>query len=166
MNWGSVHHANFTRRRLRRLLTEAAPLMTSPQDRLRQPPAQRFAGPEHKLDFGAALEKLGKESRPSKDGHNQVTLFHSDTLRLVLFTFQTGGCLPRHRAPGVVMIQPLRGEIRVTTPSEQYDLRQGESLVLQPEVPHDVDSKGGADMLLSIAMAGRRPGSAEPNYEE
>jgi quercetin dioxygenase-like cupin family protein len=64
------------------------------------------------------------------------------------------------------MIQPLRGEIQVTTPSRTYDLRQGESLVLQPNVPHDVDAKSEADMLLSVAMAGRRPGSAEPNYEE
>jgi quercetin dioxygenase-like cupin family protein len=140
--------------------------MSSPQDRLRPPPAERFAGPEHKLDFGAALEKLRGESRPFKDGHNQATIFHSDTLRLVLFTFAPGGCLPRHQAPGVVMIQPLRGEISVTTPSEKYDLREGESLVLQPDVPHDVDSKNGADMLLCIAMAGRRPGAAEPNYDE
>ncbi|HEY9429692.1 MAG TPA: cupin domain-containing protein [Gemmatimonadaceae bacterium] len=140
--------------------------MTSPQDRLRPPPAQRFAGPEHKLDFGAALEKLRSEPRAAKDRHNQVTIFHSDTLRLVLFAFEPGGCLPRHHAPGVVMIQPLRGEVRVTTPSQKYDLRQGEVLVLQPEIPHDVDSKDGADMLLSVAMAGRRPGAAEPNYEE
>lgn len=64
------------------------------------------------------------------------------------------------------MIQPLRGEIQVTTPSRKYELRQGEALVLQPEIPHDVDSKNGADMLLSVAMAGRRPGAAEPNYDE
>jgi quercetin dioxygenase-like cupin family protein len=140
--------------------------MSSSQDRLRPPPAERFAGPEHKLDFGAALEKLRTEPHPLRDGHNQTTLFHSDTLRLVLFTFEPGGCLPRHQAPGVVMIQPLRGEIQVTTPSEKYSLRQGESLVLQPGIPHDVDSRNGADMLLGVAMAGRRPGAAEPNYEE
>jgi quercetin dioxygenase-like cupin family protein len=140
--------------------------MSSPNERLRTPPAERFAGPEHKLDFAAALEKLRQEPRPPKDGHNQVTLFSSDTLRLVLFTFEPGGCLPRHRAPGVVMIQPLRGELLVTTPTERFDLRPGESLVLQRDVPHDVDSKGGADMLLSVAMTGRRPGSAEPNLDE
>ncbi|HET7550790.1 MAG TPA: cupin domain-containing protein [Gemmatimonadaceae bacterium] len=140
--------------------------MSSPQDRLRPPPAERFAGPEHKLDFGLSLQKLRGEPHQAKDGHNQATLFHSDTLRLVLFAFQPGGGLPRHQAPGVVMIQPLRGEIQVTTPSRTYDLRQGESLVLQPNVPHDVDAKSEADMLLSVAMAGRRPGSAEPNYEE
>lgn len=140
--------------------------MSSPNERLRPPPAERFAGPEHKLDFGAALDRLRREPRLANDGHNQVALFHSDTLRLVLFTFEPGGCLPRHRAPGVVMIMPLRGELRVTTPDEQYELHQGESLVLQRDVPHDVDSEGGADMLLSVSMAGRRPGSAEPNYEE
>lgn len=140
--------------------------MTSPQDRLRPPPSERFAGPEHQLDFRTALEKLRGEPRPLKDGHNQVTLFHSDTLRLVLFAFEPGGCLPRHHAPGVVMIQPLHGEVEVSTPSAKYHLRQGEALVLQPEIPHDVDSKNGADMLLSVAMAGRRPGAAEPNYDE
>ncbi len=140
--------------------------MSSSQDRLRPPPAERFAGPEHKLDFGATLRKLRGEPRQAKDGHNQATIFHSDTLRLVLFAFEKGGCLPRHRAPGVVMIQPLRGEIQVTTPTRKYDLREGESLVLQPSVLHDVDAKSEADMLLSVAMAGRRPGSADPNYEE
>jgi quercetin dioxygenase-like cupin family protein len=145
---------------------EAAPLMSSPQDRLRPPPAERFAGPEHKLDFGASLRKLRSEPRPAKDGHNQATIFHSDTLRLVLFAFEAGGCLPRHQAPGVVMIQPLRGEIQVTTPSDSYRMREGESLVLQTNVPHEVEAKSEADMLLSVAMAGRRPGSAEPNFEE
>lgn len=164
--WSSLHHAIVIPRRQRRLLTEAATLMASPEERLRPPPARRFAGPEHQLDFRAALETLRSEPRPLKDGHNQVTLFHSDTLRLVLFTFEPGGCLPRHHAPGVVMIQPLRGEIKVNTPSEKYDLRQGEALVLQPEIPHDVDSKNGADMLLSVAMTGRRRGAAEPNYDE
>jgi quercetin dioxygenase-like cupin family protein len=45
-------------------------------------------------------------------------------------------------------------------------MRAGESLVLQTNVPHEVEAKSEADMLLSVAMAGRRPGSAEPNYEE
>ena len=139
--------------------------MSSSNERLRPPPSERFAGPEHKLDFDASLAKLRQESHPAKDGHNQVTLFHSDTLRLVLFTFEPGGCLPRHQAPGVVMIQPLRGELHVTTRNDRYELRTGQSLVLQPDVPHDLDSKGGADMLLSVAMTGRRPGSAEPNAE-
>jgi quercetin dioxygenase-like cupin family protein len=140
--------------------------MSASQDRLRPPPAERFAGPEHTLDFAAAREKLRAEPRLLKNGRNEVTLFHSDTLRLVFFTFEPGGSLPRHQAPGVVMIQPLRGAVRVTTPSAEHSLSAGEALVLQPEIPHDVESEQGADMLLSVAMAGRRPGAAEPNYEE
>ncbi len=140
--------------------------MSSSQDRLRRPPVERFAGPEHTLDFDAAREKLRAEPRLLKNGRNEVTLFHSDTLRLVFFTFEPGGSLPRHHAPGVVMIQPLRGAVRVTTPASEHLLSQGEALVLQPEIPHEVDSEHGADMLLSVAMAGRRPGSAEPNYDE
>lgn len=140
--------------------------MSSSNERLRPPPSERFAGPEHKLDFTASLAKLRQEPGPAKDGHNQVTLFHSDTLRLVLFTFEPGGCLPRHQAPGVVMIQPLHGDLQVSTASARYELTEGQSLVLQPEIPHDVESRGGAEMLLSVAMAGRRPGAAEPNTDE
>lgn len=139
--------------------------MSASNERLRPPPSERFAGPEHKLDFGASLARLRQEPHPSKDGHSQVTLFHSETLRLVLFAFEAGAGLPRHSAPGVVLIQPLRGEVHVSTASERYELRTGQSLVLQPGVPHDVDAPAGADVLLSIAMAGgeggRRPGAAE-----
>jgi quercetin dioxygenase-like cupin family protein len=135
--------------------------MTSSDDRLRTPPSTRFAGPEHKIDFSTTLAKLRQEPHPGKDGHRQVTIFHSDTLRLVLFAFEAGGCLPRHHAPGVVAIQALRGELRVSTPDEIYELTEGQVVVLDPGVPHDVDATGEADMLLSIAMAGPRSAGPE-----
>lgn len=135
--------------------------MGSTSDRLRQPPSERFAGVEHRLDFGAALEELRKEPHPAKGGHRQIVIFHSDALRLVLFAFDPGGRLPRHRAPGVVAIQALRGELRVTTPTGVYDLGAGQAVVLAPGVPHDVDAASGqADMLLSVALTGPRGGTA------
>ena len=135
--------------------------MSSSGDRLRQPPSERFAGVEHRLDFGDSLASLRQEAHPAKGGHRQIVVYHSDALRLVLFAFDAGGRLPRHRAPGVVAIQSLRGELRVTTPSGMYELRAGQAVVLAPDVQHDVDAVGEADMLLSVAMAGPRGGGAD-----
>lgn len=135
--------------------------MSSPSDRLRPHPSERFAGPEHRLDFGASLAALRREASPSRDGHRQIVVFHSDTLRLALFAFDAGGCLPRHDAPGVVVIQTLRGTLRVRTPSAEYELGVGQAVVLAPEVPHDVEAPVESDMLLSVAMAGSREESEE-----
>ena len=140
---------------------ETTHIMSSPDDRLRTPPSARFAGPEHKIDLTATLAKLRSEPHPGRDGHRQVTILHSDTLRLVLFAFQAGGCLPRHSAPGVVVIQSLRGDLRITTDDEVYEITEGQVVVLDPSVAHDVDAATEADVLLSIAMAGKRPSPTE-----
>jgi quercetin dioxygenase-like cupin family protein len=135
--------------------------MSSPSDRLRPHPSERFAGPEHLLDFGASLAALRGEAYPARDGRRQIVVFHSATLRLALFAFDSGACLPRHRAPGVVVIQTLRGTLHVRTPGAEYELGAGQALVLAPEVPHEVEAAEEADMLLSVAMGGARRAEAD-----
>lgn len=81
-----------------------------------------------------------------------MTLFHENALRLVLFAFDAGGRLPQHSAPGPVTLHALRGSLRVRTPSTTHALREGQLLLLDANVPIDVDAADGADMLLSISL--------------
>ena len=121
-------------------------------DRLRPSPTTRFAGPEHHLDFTAALTTLRREQHAARSGHRQITVLHDEHLRLVLFAFEQGGRLREHRAPGVVVIQTLRGSIRVRTASTTYDLSTGMAVVLAADVLHDVEALDSADMLLTVAL--------------
>ena len=129
----------------------------------REPSSTRFAGPEHLLDLDAALASLRREPHAAKDSHRQITVFHHGPLRLVLFAFEAGGHLREHRVPGVVVMRALKGTLRVRTPLETYELMQGKILVLDPDVPHDVEAREPADMLLSVALVPRARNGSEPN---
>jgi quercetin dioxygenase-like cupin family protein len=126
--------------------------MASPNDRLRPPPSERFAGSEHRIDLSSALEALRREPHSDKERHRQITLFHKGPLRIVLFEFEAGGGLPEHRAPGFVVIHTLRGRLHVKTLNESYELATGQVLMLDPEVVHDVAAAEPSDMLLTISL--------------
>jgi quercetin dioxygenase-like cupin family protein len=133
--------------------------MSVPESRLRPPPAERFAGPEHRLDIGEALTALRSERHPPVNGHRQITLFHHGPVRLVLFAFDAGGRLPEHRAPGFVTIHVLRGSLLVRTPRQAYELAAGQVLALDPDIPHDVEAGEESDMLLGIYPEAPLPGT-------
>src|SRR5690242_7161402 len=139
----------------------SAPTVSTSKDRLRPPPAERFAGPEHRLDLGTALEALRREPHEGTEKHRQISLFHKGPLRIVLFALETGGGLPAHRAPGFVVIHTLRGRLSVKTLNETHDLPTGQMVMLDPEVVHDVTATEESDMLLTIAIKiGRASGRA------
>ena len=124
--------------------------MTTPNVRRRPRPSDRFAGTEHALDVRAALDALRAEAAPGANGHRQITLLHQGPVRLVLFAFAAGGHLLEHSAPGWVTIQVVRGALRVRTPDALHALTEGQILALAPNVPHNVDATGEADMLLGV----------------
>lgn len=126
--------------------------MSAPKDRLRPRPADRFAGPEHRLDLEAAVRALRSEPHDGKDKHRQITVFHKGPLRLVLFTFEAGGGLASHRAPGFVVIHVVRGKIRVQTLQQTHDLSANQALTLDPEVVHDVQAVEASEMLLTVSL--------------
>jgi quercetin dioxygenase-like cupin family protein len=120
------------------------------EERLRPRPAERFSGAEHLLDLNATLRGLREEPRLGSNGHRRIALLHHGPVRLVLYTFDEGGLIPEHHAPGWITIHSLRGVIRVTTPAKAYTLEAGQVLALDPEIPHDVEALTEADMLLGV----------------
>ena len=126
--------------------------MDQSDERLRPHPSNRLAGPVVPLDLPNLARALQTEPHPSKDGHRQVGLFHRGHLRLLLFTFDAGGRLPEHRAPGQVVIHCLRGGLDVAAGDAHHQLGPGEALVLDPAVPHAVEAVAESDMLLTVCM--------------
>jgi quercetin dioxygenase-like cupin family protein len=124
--------------------------VTTSQDRLRPRPADRFAGMVHVLDLPGRLAALRAEAFPAGSGHRQIALMHQGPVRLILFAFEAGGRMPEHHAPGWVTIHVLRGTLRVRCPDALHVLTEGLVLSLAPDVPHDVEAPGEADMLLGV----------------
>lgn len=129
--------------------------MDQSDERLRPHPSNRLAGPVVTLNLPDLARALQAEPHPAKAGHRQAGLVHRGPLRLLLFTFEAGGRLPEHRAPGHVVIHCLRGQLDVTAGDAQHRLGTGEALALDPNVPHAVEAISESDMLLTIALLTR-----------
>ena len=126
--------------------------MNQPDERLRPHLSTRLAGPVVALNLPDLARALHAEPHPAKSGHRQAGLVHRGPLRLLLFTFEPGGRLPEHRAPGHVGIHCLRGELVVEASGAQHQLRGGEALVLEPSVPHSVEAVAESEMLLTVCL--------------
>jgi quercetin dioxygenase-like cupin family protein len=124
--------------------------VNQPDERLRPHPSDRLAGPAVALKFPDLARALRSEPHPAKSGHRQAGLVHRGALRLLLFAFEPGGRLPEHRAGGHVVIHCLRGELVVHADAGRHQLAAGEALVLDPDVPHSVESVGESEMLLTV----------------
>ncbi|HKU61087.1 MAG TPA: cupin domain-containing protein [Gemmatimonadales bacterium] len=127
--------------------------MDQSDERLRPHPSHRLAGPAVLLNLPDLARALQAEPHPAKDGHRQAGLIHRGPLRLLLFTFDAGGRLAEHRAPGHVIIQCLRGQLEVEADGARHRLGAGEAVALEPSVPHTVDAVAESDMLLTVCMS-------------
>jgi quercetin dioxygenase-like cupin family protein len=126
--------------------------VNQPDERLRPHPSTRFTGPVVSLDLPDLAGALRSEPHPARDGHRQAGLVHRGPLRMLLFTFESGGRLPEHRAPGQVVIHCLGGELAVEAGATRHRLSGGQVLVLEPDVPHSVEALAGSDMLLTVCL--------------
>ena len=117
----------------------------------REPARDRFATDQRLLDLGAEAQKLLEEPQSGPTGHRQIALHKTSNTTLALFAFDAGGHMPQHRAHGTVIIQVLKGRLRVATPDAEHALSAGQVLVLAPDVPHDVNADDAAQMLLTVS---------------
>jgi quercetin dioxygenase-like cupin family protein len=121
-------------------------------DRLRVPPEQRFAGPQHLYDLAAVAKRLREELESGESGHRQETLYKHGNTTVSLFLFGHLTRLAPHRAKGIVCIQVIRGHLRITAEGQSHDLRAGQLLVLGSGVEHDLVAPEESEMLLTVSL--------------
>jgi quercetin dioxygenase-like cupin family protein len=123
--------------------------------RLRQRPADRFAGLEHAFELASMAERLRRERHPATDGHRQMTIFSDGPVSLVLFDFERDGRLLDHVADGLVTIHVVAGRIAVRTRERSHELPAGSLLVLAPGVAHDLHAHEPSQVLLTVHLASK-----------
>ncbi len=123
-----------------------------PEQRLRRPPAERFAGSAHAFSLDEELLRLRAEDHPARNGHRQKALLQRDPVTKILFDFEQGGFLKEHQTRGLVTIHVLEGLMDVEAEGTVHALSAGEVLVLDPEVPHSVRAAAVSAMLLTVTL--------------
>jgi quercetin dioxygenase-like cupin family protein len=131
---------------------EVTPGSSSP--RLRRHPNDRFAGAVLAVDLAQAATALRGETHASRSGHRQIALLRKGPVRMVLYAFDAGGRLEAHHAPGYVLLQALRGTFYIQVGENRHALSAGHVLALDPDVEHDVEAVGDAELLLIVSLVG------------
>lgn len=78
-------------------------------------------------------------------------LVNSDALRQVVFAMDKGQSMSEHRAPFIVVVQVLDGELEFTVDGQARRLTAHDWLVMPPDKPHDLDAVEPTRFLLTLA---------------
>jgi quercetin dioxygenase-like cupin family protein len=123
------------------------------EERLRQPPSDRFAASWLAFDLHAQAVALRAESSPAKHGHRQKTLYKDAGRTVALFVMEAGASLPEHATKGTVTVQVIEGGLSMKVAGEPQQFDAGALLVMSPGVRHDVRATSPAAFLLQVSLA-------------
>ena len=116
----------------------------------RRPPHE-LREPVTALDLLDEAARLRREPTWQQSDRNAKTFVKADDLRLVLTTLKQGAVVKEHRAPGSAVVQTLSGRIRLGLPDRSEDLPAGALVVLEPNLPHDVEALEESAFAITIA---------------
>ena len=80
------------------------------------------------------------------------TLAQNEALSVTLFAFDKGEEISTHKSDGDAFVTCLDGVGRITIDGMEYELTQGESIVMPAGHPHAVYGKEQFKMLLVVVM--------------
>ena len=106
------------------------------------------------FDLAGELERLRTEDHPWQAGRNAKILVKYPNLRILLVGLRPGTHIAEHHAAGPISIQIITGHILVRAAGKPFDLREGQLLALEAEVPHDLEALTESAVLVTIAWPG------------
>jgi quercetin dioxygenase-like cupin family protein len=116
----------------------------------RRPPHE-LREPVTALNLLDEAARLRQEPTWQQGDRNAKTFVKATDLRLVLTTLKQGAIVKAHRAPGSAVVQTLSGRIRLGLPDQSVELPTGALVVLEPNLPHDVEALEESVFAITIA---------------
>ena len=105
------------------------------------------------FDLGEELRALRREKIYEAHGHNARTLIKHSEFRLVLISLHTGYRLHEQQIPERLSIQALDGALRLHIPTETLDLRNGQLLALDRNLPFSIEALEDSGFLLWLGWS-------------
>ncbi len=78
------------------------------------------------------------------------TLVDKETVTLTLFAFDEKQTLSEHTSPHKALLQVLEGTGKVIIEGKEYELQEGETIVMPADVPHAVEAVERFKMFLTM----------------
>ena len=116
-----------------------------------QRPPHELSSPVTVLDLSQEAATLRREPAWQQSDRNAKTFVKEADLRVVLTVLKQGGIVKEHRAPGTAVVQALSGRIRLRIADQTVDLSSGQIVVLEQNLPHDVEALEESAFAITIA---------------
>lgn len=78
------------------------------------------------------------------------TLIERKTGTVTLFAFDEGQALSEHTAPYDALVHLLDGEAEITISSKEYNLKEGEMIIMPAKQPHALKATKKFKMILTM----------------
>lgn len=104
------------------------------------------------MNLQAFIKQIKTETTWETSDRNSVTIFKSETMRIVLLGLHQNAELKPHKANGVISVQVLQGKINFITDEQSVDLEQGQMIALQENITHAVKALKESFFLLTLAI--------------
>jgi quercetin dioxygenase-like cupin family protein len=104
------------------------------------------------MDLHKFIAQIKSEAAWKESDRNSVTIFKSETMRIVLMGLHQHTELKPHKANGVISVQVLEGKINFSTEEKTSLVESGQMIALQDNITHSVMALTDAFFLLTLAM--------------
>ncbi len=98
------------------------------------------------------VDQIKNETTWTDSDRNSVTIFKSETMRIVLIGLHENAELKPHKANGVISVQVLEGKINFITEQQSSQLEKGQMIALQENIIHSVVALTDSFFLLTLAI--------------
>lgn len=103
-------------------------------------------------NLNEAIKQIKSEPTWADSDRNSMTLFKSETMRIVLVGLHENAELKPHKANGVISVQVLEGKIEFIVEQQNTNLEKGQMVALQENIIHSVRAVTESFFLLTLAM--------------
>ena len=104
------------------------------------------------MNLNEFIKQIKSETTWVDSDRNSVTIFKSETMRVVLIGLHENAELKTHTANGVISVQVLEGKIEFTVEQKSTQLEKGQMVALHENIPHSVKALTESCFLLTLAF--------------
>ncbi len=104
------------------------------------------------MNLNQFIGQIKDETTWKDSDRNSVTIFKSETMRIVLIGLRGNAELKPHQANGVISVQVLEGKINFIAEQQSSLIEKGQMIALQENITHSVMALTDSFFLLTLAM--------------
>lgn len=118
-----------------------------------RPDGERIVNaPLVEMNLNRFIEQIKNEKSWADSDRNSVTIFKSETMRIVLIGLHQDAELKPHKANGTLSIQVLDGKLEFMTEQQITQIERGQMIAVQDNVAHSVKALTASFFLLTLAF--------------